>query len=147
MFFSKKATNEDGVSPLSEAPLDPGGLEVVEEGSPANAASSTTLVNESSQKATTEGAKETPSDPVEQKRLSIYQGIEVVPQPEQEQNNNGQTEKMPPIQQPVPPPAQHNYQVAVPLRALQQGPAPVDCPVCGVREVTTAEYVSGSYTT
>lgn len=39
-----------------------------------------------------------------------------------------------------------NYQTATPLASLQQGPAPVDCPVCGVREMTKTEYVSGGTT-
>lgn len=39
-----------------------------------------------------------------------------------------------------------NYQMATPLASLQQGPAPVDCPVCGVREMTRTEYVSGGTT-
>ncbi|KAH6713917.1 LITAF-like zinc ribbon domain-containing protein [Leptodontidium sp. MPI-SDFR-AT-0119] len=38
------------------------------------------------------------------------------------------------------------YQMATPLASLQQGPAPVDCPVCGVREMTRAEYVTGGTT-
>jgi hypothetical protein len=40
----------------------------------------------------------------------------------------------------------NQYATALPLRALQSGPTPVDCPVCGVREVTAVEYVSGSTT-
>merc|ERR1711964_717937 len=38
------------------------------------------------------------------------------------------------------------YQMATPLGSLQQGPAPVDCPVCGVREMTRTEFVSGGTT-
>ncbi|KAH7410853.1 LITAF-like zinc ribbon domain-containing protein [Cadophora sp. MPI-SDFR-AT-0126] len=38
------------------------------------------------------------------------------------------------------------YQMATPLASLQQGPAPVDCPVCGVREMTRTEFVSGGTT-
>ncbi|CZS96321.1 hypothetical protein WAI453_009878 [Rhynchosporium graminicola] len=38
------------------------------------------------------------------------------------------------------------YQMATPLASLQQGPAPVDCPVCGVRELTRTEFVSGGTT-
>ncbi|KUJ23058.1 uncharacterized protein LY89DRAFT_679875 [Mollisia scopiformis] len=37
----------------------------------------------------------------------------------------------------------NNYQMATPLASLQQGPAPVDCPICGVREMTRTEFVSG----
>lgn len=36
--------------------------------------------------------------------------------------------------------------MATPLGSLQQGPAPVDCPVCGVREMTRTEFVSGGTT-
>ncbi|TVY34863.1 hypothetical protein LOCC1_G007261 [Lachnellula occidentalis] len=48
----------------------------------------------------------------------------------------------------VNPPAapRNNYQMATPLGSLQQGPAPVDCPVCGVREMTRTEFVSGGTT-
>lgn len=49
----------------------------------------------------------------------------------------------------VPGPAPNNgkgYQMATPLANLQQGPAPVDCPVCGVRELTKTEFVSGGTT-
>jgi lipopolysaccharide-induced tumor necrosis factor-alpha factor len=35
---------------------------------------------------------------------------------------------------------------AVPLQALNQGPAPVDCPVCGTRAMTTTTYEAGSTT-
>ncbi|KAH7346411.1 LITAF-like zinc ribbon domain-containing protein [Rhexocercosporidium sp. MPI-PUGE-AT-0058] len=38
------------------------------------------------------------------------------------------------------------YQMATPLASLQQGPAPVDCPVCGVREMTRTEFKSGGTT-
>jgi len=40
----------------------------------------------------------------------------------------------------------NNYQIATPLGSLQQGPSPVDCPVCGVREMTRTEFVSGGTT-
>lgn len=40
----------------------------------------------------------------------------------------------------------NNYQMATPLASLQQGPAPVDCPVCGVRKMTRTEFVSGGTT-
>ncbi|TVY20681.1 hypothetical protein LARI1_G001195 [Lachnellula arida] len=40
----------------------------------------------------------------------------------------------------------NNYQNATPLGSLQQGPAVVDCPVCGVREMTRTEFVSGATT-
>ncbi|KAL2069871.1 hypothetical protein VTL71DRAFT_14550 [Oculimacula yallundae] len=38
------------------------------------------------------------------------------------------------------------YQTATPLASLQGGPTPVDCPVCGVREMTRTEFVSGGST-
>lgn len=43
-------------------------------------------------------------------------------------------------------PPRNNYQMATPLPSLQQGPAPVDCPVCGVREMTRTEFISGGTT-
>lgn len=39
-----------------------------------------------------------------------------------------------------------NYATAMPISSLQSGPSPVDCPVCGVREVTAVEYHSGMVT-
>ncbi len=48
------------------------------------------------------------------------------------------------VQQEMPP--KNNYQMATPLASLQQTPAPVDCPACGVREMTRTEYVSGRTT-
>jgi len=42
--------------------------------------------------------------------------------------------------------SRNNYQTATPLASLQQGPAPVDCPACGVREMTRTEFVSGGTT-
>lgn len=41
------------------------------------------------------------------------------------------------------PPPRNNYQIATPLGSLQQDPVPVDCPICGVREMTRIEFVSG----
>ncbi|GFF42245.1 conserved hypothetical protein [Aspergillus lentulus] len=38
------------------------------------------------------------------------------------------------------------YNTATPLHALQRGPTPVDCPVCGHREMTRAEAHSGNTT-
>ncbi|KAJ8058159.1 hypothetical protein OCU04_013013 [Sclerotinia nivalis] len=40
----------------------------------------------------------------------------------------------------------NNYATAMPIRSLQVGPSPVDCPVCGVREVTSVEHHSGMTT-
>jgi len=42
--------------------------------------------------------------------------------------------------------SKNNYQPATPIASLQQHPAPVDCPICGVREVIRTEYVSGGTT-
>ncbi|KAA8575391.1 hypothetical protein EYC84_004560 [Monilinia fructicola] len=53
---------------------------------------------------------------------------------------------------PQPPPraninqGKNNYATAMPIRSLQSGPTPVDCPVCGVREVTSVEHHSGMTT-
>lgn len=38
------------------------------------------------------------------------------------------------------------YATATPLHALQSAPCPVDCPVCGQREMTRVQAVSGSTT-
>ncbi|RLL96226.1 hypothetical protein CFD26_106216 [Aspergillus turcosus] len=38
------------------------------------------------------------------------------------------------------------YNTATPLHALQRGPTPVDCPVCGQREMTRVEAHSGNTT-
>ncbi|PYH98021.1 hypothetical protein BO71DRAFT_89013 [Aspergillus ellipticus CBS 707.79] len=38
------------------------------------------------------------------------------------------------------------YSTATPLHALQRGPAPVDCPVCGHREMTRVVGESGNTT-
>lgn len=92
------------------------------------------------------------SDQLRQQSPPAFQGIEAV-QPAQQQdysyapdqkasyNGNGVGQN--------PNPAGfsgNNYAMAMPLRTLQQGAAPVDCPLCGVREVTAIEYVSGNYT-
>ncbi|KAF7888735.1 uncharacterized protein EAF02_003276 [Botrytis sinoallii] len=102
-----------------------------------------------------------------------YQGIEVVgpnqntmasqqipPQQEGFTNEKSQYQAPPPQGQyppqdhyPAQPPPQaninqgkNNYATAMPIRALQTGPTPVDCPVCGVREVTAVESHSGMTT-
>ncbi|KAL3422057.1 Cell death-inducing p53-target protein 1-like protein [Phlyctema vagabunda] len=38
------------------------------------------------------------------------------------------------------------FQTASPLHALQKAPSPVDCPVCGTRNMTRTEYASGGTT-
>lgn len=38
------------------------------------------------------------------------------------------------------------FAYAVPLATLQEGPAPVDCPLCRVRQITRTEYIVGSRT-
>ncbi|CAG8927505.1 unnamed protein product [Penicillium salamii] len=45
-------------------------------------------------------------------------------------------------------PAGHpsGYMTAVPLHSVQSAPCPVDCPVCGQREMTRVEAVSGGTT-
>jgi hypothetical protein len=43
-------------------------------------------------------------------------------------------------------PPKNNYLMATPLASLQQSPSPVDCPVCGVREMTRVEFVPGGTT-
>ncbi|ESZ99022.1 hypothetical protein SBOR_0556 [Sclerotinia borealis F-4128] len=71
----------------------------------------------------------------------------------------GQYQAPPPGQEQYPPPGQYapqpqanikqrknNYATAIPIRSLQDGPAPVDCPICGVREVTSVEHRSGMTT-
>ncbi|KAH8597874.1 LITAF-like zinc ribbon domain-containing protein [Bisporella sp. PMI_857] len=40
----------------------------------------------------------------------------------------------------------NTYAYATPLASLTQGPAPVDCPSCGVRELTRQEFESGGTT-
>lgn len=50
-------------------------------------------------------------------------------------------------QQPYHQPRKQNaYQSAIPIASLQQGAAPVDCPFCGVRELTRTDFVSGGTT-
>jgi lipopolysaccharide-induced tumor necrosis factor-alpha factor len=44
------------------------------------------------------------------------------------------------------PTVQPSFLRGVPLRALNRGPAPVDCPVCGKREITSISLVSGRST-
>ena len=39
--------------------------------------------------------------------------------------------------------AQHTFIAALPLDELKEGPAPVDCPACGVRGLTKREYRVG----
>lgn len=40
----------------------------------------------------------------------------------------------------------NNYQTATPIASLQQVSAPVDCPVCGVRQMTITNPETGGYT-
>ncbi|KAH8755544.1 LITAF-like zinc ribbon domain-containing protein [Hyaloscypha finlandica] len=51
--------------------------------------------------------------------------------------------QQPMAQQPMP---ANNFASATPLVSLQQGPAPVDCPMCRVRQMTRVEFVSGGTT-
>jgi hypothetical protein len=53
--------------------------------------------------------------------------------------------------QPAPPQAQpmgapQTYYTALPIIALSQGPAPVDCPVCRKRALTRIEFQAGNTT-
>jgi hypothetical protein len=65
-------------------------------------------------------------------------------QPIQEKNYPQQgLPEQPMAQQPMP---ENNFASATPLVSLQQGPAPVDCPVCRVRQMTRVEFVSGGTT-
>ncbi|KAE9366413.1 hypothetical protein N431DRAFT_351562 [Stipitochalara longipes BDJ] len=41
---------------------------------------------------------------------------------------------------------QNNFASATPLVSLQQGPTPVDCPMCRTRQMTRVEFVSGGTT-
>ncbi|KAN0119699.1 LITAF-like zinc ribbon domain containing protein [Hyaloscypha variabilis] len=43
-------------------------------------------------------------------------------------------------------PQKNNYQNATPLASLQQTPAAIDCPACGVRELTSTAFVNGTRT-
>jgi hypothetical protein len=43
-------------------------------------------------------------------------------------------------------PQMNNYQNATPLASLQQMPTVVDCPACGMREMTSPAFVNGSRT-
>ncbi|KAJ5939789.1 LPS-induced tumor necrosis factor alpha factor [Penicillium verhagenii] len=38
------------------------------------------------------------------------------------------------------------YATAVPLESIQSAPCPVDCPVCGMREMTKTDFISGGTT-
>lgn len=58
----------------------------------------------------------------------------------------GYPQQQPNIQQHTPAQPKNNYQMATPLASLQQSPAPVDCPACGVREMTNTSYASGGTT-
>ncbi|KAL3424193.1 hypothetical protein PVAG01_03474 [Phlyctema vagabunda] len=83
-----------------------------------------------------------------------YPGIEVVSPPYSERDApaSAYAPKVVEGYAPAPPQVQNGlngrnyYAVAMPLRALQQGPGPVDCPICNVREVTRVEYMTGNYT-
>jgi hypothetical protein len=61
----------------------------------------------------------------------------------QEENINTNSEKQGIQMRQLP---RNNYEHATPLASLQLLPAPVDCPVCGVREMTNTQFVNGSVT-
>lgn len=44
------------------------------------------------------------------------------------------------------PPSASKYQTAIPIQCLNDGPAPVDCPACGSREMTRTESDVGNTT-
>ncbi|KAJ5177597.1 LPS-induced tumor necrosis factor alpha factor [Penicillium coprophilum] len=62
------------------------------------------------------------------------------PLPQYPQNQAQPQQFYTPSAQPSP------YATAVPLHAVQSAPCPVDCPVCGKREMTRVQPVSGSTT-
>lgn len=53
---------------------------------------------------------------------------------------------LPPQQQPLPLHHPPTYRSATPLAALGQYSAPVECPLCGAREVTRTQHVVGDMT-
>jgi len=51
------------------------------------------------------------------------------------------------IQQPMQgQPPQSQYRTATPLQSLSSNPVPVDCPQCGVRQLTRVEFENGNTT-
>ena len=68
--------------------------------------------------------------------------------------SNVQYHPQPAAKQPIQQPVQQvqyvthapTFVTAFPLHALNQGPAPVDCPVCHRRAMTTIEFEAGSST-
>jgi len=68
------------------------------------------------------------------------------PQPQYVQHQAPFQQGLP--QQGVPHPQQgrNTYASSTPLPSLQKMPAVVDCPVCGVREMTVTQYVAGGMT-
>lgn len=72
-----------------------------------------------------------------QEKTYLHQGM---PQPQYPEQQMPQRQY---AQQPMP---QSTYASATPLVSLQQGPAPVDCPMCRVRQMTRVEFVSGGTT-
>jgi hypothetical protein len=41
---------------------------------------------------------------------------------------------------------QNNFPNAIPLASLQEAPAPIDCPICKVRQMTVVNDETGGYT-
>lgn len=62
------------------------------------------------------------------------------------QEKSYQQQGMPQQQMPQQQMPTSNFASATPLVSLQQGPAPVDCPMCRVRQMTRVEFVSGGTT-
>ncbi|KKK22827.1 hypothetical protein P175DRAFT_0506257 [Aspergillus ochraceoroseus IBT 24754] len=69
------------------------------------------------------------------------QPLQNLPPANQQPNSVAPGTQMQPPQQYAPP---SSYASAAPLQSLQRSPAPVDCPVCGVREMTRVEAVTGN---
>lgn len=62
------------------------------------------------------------------------------------QSTQGKGVAQPQEQQPVLAAPQNNFASATPLVSLQRSPAPVDCPMCRTRQMTTVDCVSGGTT-
>jgi hypothetical protein len=73
---------------------------------------------------------------------NMFQGNIQQPQPAVYQDKQQFVQQ----QQAVGAPRANQYQNATPLASLQQYPAPIDCPVCGVREMTIVTLKIGGYT-
>jgi len=68
------------------------------------------------------------------------------PQHQQQQQQQRQQQELQPAMAQQPVGAQPMYHTAVPIMALTQGSAPVDCPVCRKRSLTRTEFEAGNAT-